>query len=128
MLYTTYLRKINEIPDTAVKILIMQYKQKGLDKYELEWIPELAPADFNAYKFESKITKQDMFNNYKNQLERSPAKEKVDYIISLLEKNVDVYVICCEKDLSECHRRILAQHITDLSGFEWEEFKGGVAI
>lgn len=128
MLYTTYLRQINNIPDTARKILIMQYKQKGLDKYDLEWIPELAPANFNAYKFEAKITKQEMFIEYKEQLERSPAKEKVDEIISSLEKGEDVFVICCEKDLSTCHRRILAQHIKDLTGFEWEEYKGGIAI
>lgn len=126
MLYTTYLNKINTIPDTAEKILIMHYKRKGLDKYDLTWKPELAPENFNAYKFESTITKQQMFQDYKEQLERQPAKDEVNKIISLLREGRDVFLICCEKDLSECHRRILAQHIKELTGFDWEEYKGGI--
>lgn len=123
MLYTSYLGNLNKIPDDSIKIFIVQWKGKiDLLKYNLLWKPELAPLDLSLYKNGS-LTKDKMFTNFKNQLEKSPAKEAVDEIIEYLKEGKDVYLICYEKELCECHRRLVAMHISEKAKIDWKEYK-----
>lgn len=125
MIYTSYLAKLNEIPDDSVKILIMQWKGKiDIYKYNLIWMPSLSPSILNYYK-KDLITKNELFLSYKEQLKEEPALSAINEIIDEIKEGKDVYLICCEKNLCDCHRRILAQHISEITNVQWQEFKKG---
>lgn len=124
MLYTSYLAKLNEIPDDAIKILITQWKGKiDTDKYNLIWKPELSPDSLHLWKNGS-MTKAEMFEKFKEQLERKPSSDVVNEIIKYLEEDKDVYLICYCKELCECHRRLVALYISEKFNIEWKEYKG----
>lgn len=124
MLYTSYLNKINQIPDDAIKILVMQWKGKiDIEKYNLIWRPELSPSLFKSFRSNS-VSKQEAFASFKQELNEEPAKTAINEIIDYLNEGKDVYIICCEKDVCECHRRIVAMHISEKINMKWEEFKG----
>lgn len=124
MLYTSYLAKLNKIPDDSVKILITQWKGKiDTDKYNLIWKPELSPDSLHLWKNGS-MTKVEMFEKFKEQLERKPSSDVVNEIIKYLEEDKDVYLICYCKELCECHRRLVALYISEKFNIEWKEYKG----
>lgn len=124
MLYTTYISRIKDIPDNARKIIIMRYMPKSLKdpKYDLEWKPELAPNDFLLNRFKTKQIKpvefRDEFIDYleTNRL----AIQAINDVISSLDAGEDVYLICCEKNYFECHRRWLSHHLLEL-GYKGDE-------
>lgn len=123
MLYTSYLAKLNKIPDDAIKILITQWKGIiDIDKYNLIWKPELSPDSIHLWKNDS-MTKAEMFEKFKEQLERKPSSDAVNEIIKYLEEDKDVYLICYCKELCECHRRLVALYISEKFNIEWKEYK-----
>ena len=112
MLYTSYLSKLNKLSDDSVKILIMQWKGKlDLSKYNLIWKPELSQIGLSDFKNNIE-TKEKVFSDFKEQLTREPSLTAINEIIDMLKEGKDVYLICCEKQLCDCHRRIVAQHIS----------------
>lgn len=124
MIYTTYLSKIKSIPDNTVKILIMRYKPKWLYKYndDIAWEPLLAPRMFDEYKFDNNISKQELFDDYYDYLENSEIPSKVtSKIIDYIKEGKNVCFICCEKELYDCHRRVLAEYISKKTNVEWKE-------
>ena len=124
MLYTSYLAKLNEIPDDAIKILITQWKGKiDLDKYNLMWKPTLSPDNLYMWKNGS-MTKAEMFEKFKEQLERKPSSDTINEIVKYLKEDKDVYLICYCKELCECHRRLVALYINEKFNIEWKEYKG----
>ena len=125
MLYTTYISRIKDIPDDARKIIIMRFMPKSLKdpKYNLEWMPELAPTDIllNNYKRGS-ISFFDFKEEFEEYLEYNKLVQKsVEDIKKDLLDNKDVYIICCEKNHYECHRRFVRKHICKDSGHEGGE-------
>ena len=123
MLYTSYLSKLNKLSDDSVKILIMQWKGKlDLSKYNLIWKPELSPIGLSDFKNNIE-TKEKVFLDFKEQLKREPSLTAINEIIDMLKEGKDVYLICCEKQLCDCHRRIVAQHISEIANIEWKEYR-----
>ena len=123
MLYTSYLSKLNKLSDDSVKILIMQWKGKlDLSKYSLIWKPELSPIGLSDFKNNIE-TKEKVFSDFKEQLTREPSLTAINEIINMLKEGKDVYLICCEKQLCDCHRRIVAQHISEIANIEWKEYR-----
>lgn len=124
MLYTSYLANLNNIPDESIKILITQWKGKiDVDKYNLIWKPELSPNGLASWKNGTK-TKEEMFLEFKEQLSRKPALDAINDILNYLNKGEDVYLICYCKELCDCHRRLVAQHINDIANITWKEYRG----
>lgn len=123
MIYTTYLSKIKDIPDNAIKILIMKFKPKWINNYkDIIWFKSLAPRLFDEYKFNSDISKEKLFNDYYDYLKNDDVPcESILKIINLIENGKDVCFICCEKDPNECHRKILAEYISKKTNIEWKE-------
>lgn len=125
MLYTTYISRIKDIPDDARKIIIMRFMPKSLKdpKYNLEWMPELAPTDIllNNYKRGS-ISFFDFKEEFEEYLEYNKLVQKsVEDIKKDLLDDKDVYIICCEKNHYECHRRFVRKHICKDIGHEGGE-------
>lgn len=117
MIYTTYLAQIKKIPDNARKIIIMRYMPASLKdpKYNVEWESSLGPDDilFNNYK-KGNITFDELREKYTEQLELNKlTADTINKLIKDIENNPeqDIYLICCEKDYFECHRRFLIKHI-----------------
>lgn len=85
-------------------------------------MPELSPSGLNSYK-NNMATKEEIFSNFKEQLQKEPALSSVNKIINKLKEGKDVYIICGEKNLCDCHRRILAKHISEIAKIEWKEYR-----
>ena len=120
----TDISRIRDIPDDARKIIIMRFMPKSLKdaKYSLEWMPELAPTDIllNNYKRGS-ISFFDFKEEFEEYLEYNKlAQKSVEDIKKDLLDNKDVYLICCEKNHFECHRRFVRKHICDNIGYNFE--------
>lgn len=127
MLYTTYLANISNLDDDMRKILVTRWKpRKGIDidKYNLEWKPELAPSDILLSKYKNAaMTKQEMFEEYKSNLENKlPSLRIVESIVEDIESGKDVVLICYEKDVFDCHRSVLADYISKKYNIEYKEF------
>lgn len=119
MIYTTYLANIKKIPDNARKIIIMRYMPASLKdpKYNVEWEPSLGPDDilFSKYK-KDEISFIEFREKYMDQLELNKQTAcTIDKLIKEIEDNPeeDIYLICCEKNNLECHRRFLLRYIED---------------
>lgn len=124
MLYTTYISRIKDIPDDARKIIIMRYMPKSLKdpKYSLEWMPELAPNDIllgnykrGSIKFPTFIEEFKQYLNY-DQVANIAIKNIKEDVLN----GIDVYLICCEKNHYECHRRFVDKHICDDIGYQYQ--------
>lgn len=127
MLYTTYISRIKDIPTTARKIIIMRYMPSSLKdpKYNLEWMPELAPNDIllNSYKTGA-LKFNDFIEQFQDYLSYNKlVQQSIDDIKQDLIDNKDVYLICCEKNHFECHRRFVLKHICQDFGYEGGEMK-----
>lgn len=124
MLYTTYISRIKDIPENARKVIIMRYIPKSLKdpKYNLEWLPGLAPNDFllNNYK-KGVITLKEFVDEFEIYLEDNiEAQRAIKSITEDVLNGKDVYLICCEKNHFVCHRRFVRKHICDNIGYNFE--------
>lgn len=127
MLYTSYISNMRNLPDGKM-ILITRWAPKSLDlsKFnDARWESILAPADslLAAYK-NGAMTKVEMLNKYKEYLNNSLAVNEICYEINKdIEEGKDVYLICYEKEVFDCHRSVLAQFISDKYDIPWMEYK-----
>ena len=127
MLYTTYISRIKDIPDDARKIIVMRYMPKSLKdpKYNLEWMPHLAPQDMILNKYKSgTISFSELLDEFDDYLNGNKlVKQTVEDIKRDLLEGNDIYLICCEKNHFECHRSQLLTHICSGFGHEGGEMK-----
>lgn len=118
MLYTSYISNIKNIPDNFRKIIIMRYVPKSLKdpKYDLEWMPSLAPSEIllNNYK-NNKISFTEFKDRFIEELMfRKDLQDDLKSIVEDLQNGNDVCLICCEKDYLDCHRTIVKNHIDNV--------------
>lgn len=116
MLYTSYISNIKNIPDNMRKIIVMRYMPKSLKdpKYNLEWMPSLAPSEDLLNNYKSKGLTFSMFNSsfVEELLTRKDAKDSIENILKDLNQGNEICLICCEKDYMLCHRTIVRHLIT----------------
>lgn len=126
MLYTTYISNMRNLPEGKM-VLITRWAPKSLDLSKFDdatWEPILAPSDslLASYK-NGAMTKIEMLNKYKEYLDSNLATN--DLILSLVEEikeGKNVFLICYEKDVFDCHRSVLAQYISEKYNIPWKEF------
>lgn len=123
MIYTTYLSRLKDIPEGAIKVCISrQAPQKTLEKFNCMHALSLAPSPWllREYKEHGDFKKfKDRFIEEKKVV-TSKERDETLKILELCKKN-DVYLICYEKDYTKCHRSIVAQLISNKLGIPWEE-------
>lgn len=123
MIYTTYLSRLKDIPEGAIKVCISrQAPQETLKKFNCMHALSLAPSPWllREYKEHGDFKKfKDRFIEEKKVV-TSKEKDETLKILELCKKN-DVYLICYEKDYTKCHRSIVAQLISNKLGIPWEE-------
>jgi uncharacterized protein YeaO (DUF488 family) len=124
MLYTTYFTKMDKIPDDCIKLIITRFPPKWLDvsKYPNTYIAkELSPSQELLLKYK----KDNNWDEYVIQFyeEMNYRKDMVNMLKKLsniLNKGIDIYLICYEKDYTHCHRSLLGQYFEE-EGIEWKE-------
>lgn len=120
-LYTTYLSKMNKIPEGVMTAVIMRMPPMSILKMtDVVHSPDLSPniEVLRAYK----VNKDwDVFVEKFN--EQMCNDEETIRAICLLMESLEynpVAIVCCEKDPNECHRSLIATYLNSL-GFESEE-------
>lgn len=126
MLYTTYLSNIKNLPEDSIKILITRFRPTSTfnpEKYNLIWRPPLAPSEHLFVRHKEGMSWEDFREAYIEQASTDKSFEKCFYEIKqYLEKELDVFLICYEKDDMQCHRSILRE-IFNCNGIECKEYK-----
>lgn len=130
MIYTTYLSKMKEIPNNALKIFIAidarDNIKDSLKKYNCLWCKEFAPSrelrdsyksnEIPFYLFQAKYIIE-QYNKQKDLV----WNQYYEIIKKELSENKDVYFICYEKDKFKCHRYPFSKMISELSNSEYKE-------
>ena len=127
MLYTSYISNMRNLPEGKI-VLITRWAPKSLDlsKFnDAKWEPILAPADSLLAQYKNgAMTKIEMLNKYKEFLENNlAANELIHSLVQEVKQGGNVFLICYEKDVFDCHRSILAQYISDKYEIPWTEYK-----
>lgn len=125
MIYTTYLSKLKDIPDNAIKVCISRYAPNNtLEKYNCRRIDCLAPTGWLLDRYKTDKDFDRFKKSYLREIsvmtieENNTVKELLDLCV-----NNDVYLICYEKDYELCHRSIVAELISNKLEIPWEEAK-----
>lgn len=130
MLYTSYISNLDKIPKDAIKLIITRYPPKDLNilKYNnIHIVTELSPSKelLNEYK-SSNETLEDWDKyivKFSNEIiTRADMIESIEKIVRGLNKGLDIYLICYEKNYIRCHRFLLAKYIQLKFNIEWKEF------
>ena len=127
MLYTSYISNMRNLPEGKI-VLITRWAPKSLDlsKFnDAKWEPILAPADSLLAQYKNgAMTKIEMLNKYKEFLENNlAANELILSLVQEVRQGGNVFLICYEKDVFDCHRSVLAQYISDKYDISWAEYK-----
>ena len=127
MLYTSYISNIRNLPEGKI-VLITRWAPKSLDLSKFDddcWESILAPADSLLAQYKNgAMTKIEMLNKYKEFLENNIiANELILSLVEQVKQGKNVFLICYEKDVFDCHRSVLAQYISDKYNIPWAEYK-----
>ena len=122
-IYTTYLSRMKYIPKGTMKAIIMRFPPFVNEGPDVVHIPELSPTNELFKKYKGDHDWDYFEKEFQNQIETN--QDTMEYLDLLIENlddpnGNDVCLICCEKDNTLCHRRLIAEYLKFL-GYEWEE-------
>lgn len=119
-LYTTYLAKMKNIPNTETVAVIMRMPPFISKESNIIHIPQLSPKTKLLADYKADNDWDNFKEKFKDQMYNDPeTMEYISFLLKALEVN-DVYLVCCEKDHNVCHRSLIGEYIESL-GFEWIE-------
>lgn len=126
MLYTSYISNMKNLPEGKY-VLVTRWAPKSLDLSKFDdatWEPILAPSDtlLASYK-NGAMTKIEMFDKYKESLSSLACEELILSLVEKVKQDEDVFLICYEKEVFDCHRNVLAQYISDKYAIPWREYR-----
>ena len=126
MLYTTYISNMRNLPEGKY-VLITRWAPKSLDLSKFDdaiWLSILAPPDSLLAQYKNgAMTKVEMLNKYKEHLNTISISETILSLVDEVLQGKDVFLICYEKEVFDCHRSVLAQYISDKYNIPWKEYK-----
>ena len=64
-----------------------------------------------------------MFDKYKESLGSLACEELILSLVQKVRQEEDVFLICYEKEVFDCHRSILAQYMSDKYAIPWKEYR-----
>lgn len=125
MLYTSYISNMRNLPEGKY-VLITRWAPKSLDlsKFDdAEWKPLLAPADNLLAQYKNgAMTKVEMLNKYQEFLRNDLSAKLLIKELAEIAATKDVFLICYEKEVFDCHRSVLAKFISDEYEIPWKEY------
>jgi uncharacterized protein YeaO (DUF488 family) len=139
---TTYFGGLGSVvePDETAEVLgVVRYPQDFVDRVVDRNVPALAPPEelLQAYKaVEGAAEDDDNVVNpsavawrsvgfearYRDHLAKSGQQQVLDNVRERLREHVDVWLVCWEKDVRYCHRRLLADVLVDELGVDVEHY------
>lgn len=130
MLYTTYFSQLDKIPQNAIKLVVTRYAPRDFNmlKYEkLHIVSDLGPSPMLLKQYNSTDKQYNDWIEFKTSFineinSRDDIQHNINKIIKAITKGLDVYLICYERNYNRCHRTILAEYISNKTGYEWKEF------
>lgn len=124
MIYTSYIARLKDLPEDDTKILVTRYKPKGITLSDtLLWAKELAPS-YELLKDwkDGKLSWEDYANRYLDEkFEDDKFMTSIVSLIALDQDEHDTYLLCYEKDDTNCHRSLL-RLILEENGVECKEY------
>ena len=130
MLYTSYLDKLDELPDNSIKIIVMRYYPNDINilKYnKLYFDNTLAPSKeiLDEYNVSNRMI--DDWHKFKSKFNEELKTRKdliysINKLVKLLKINKDVYILCHEYNGMFCHRQLIAKYIEKHYNLPWKEF------
>ena len=111
-IYTTYLYKLKNIPEDATKLFVARdlkpHILDSLNKYNCIHTPQVAPSRELRDKYkQGEIDYEDFLKKYAKEQQNLDKQEVLDFI-NLINPDKDLYLVCYEKDVNTCHRKMLA--------------------
>jgi uncharacterized protein YeaO (DUF488 family) len=121
-LYTTYLSKLKKLSfnDNCNIYFIARYKPASA---KITHFPDVAPSPvlLGSWKL-GQISWEEFEKEYYKELSLNENQANVRLIAqNILDLGQDVCIVCYEKDIKHCHRRLLAEYIKDEYKIDWEE-------
>jgi len=131
-LHTTYFGAIGssvEPDEDADVFAVVRYPQDFIESVTDRNIPTFAPPEelLNAYKAVEAAADRDDIQNasavawdsvdfeerYRDHLNSTGPKQVLNEIRAQLRDRVDIWIVCWEKDVRYCHRRVLADVLVE---------------
>lgn len=130
MLYTSYLSQLDKLPKNSIKLIVTRYLPNDLNilRYDkLYLVQELSPSKELLNKYNSSKKSYDDWVEFRTQFyhemtQRNDMKYNIEKVNRALEKGLDVFLICYERNYNMCHRKLLAEYISKEFKKEWREF------
>lgn len=121
ILYTSYFcnwRKWKQLDAFTVAICRKRPPYMNYDKEGIQELLELAPSEglLKAYK-NGLISKENFRNKFLDELDNVKSSNTLHLIQSLLDKGVNICLLCFERNEDFCHRQIVAE-IFDEVGYK----------
>ena len=131
MLYTTHHLRLDDIPEDAIKLIIMRFPPKEVNmlKYDkIHVVAGLSPSNELINWYNTTYKTYDDWREYEKKFaieiqNREDMNRDIEKVAKLVERGNDVFLICCEKNYNKCHRMLLGNEIKKRYGIEWQEYK-----
>lgn len=125
MVYTTYLSKMKDVPEDAMRVIIMRSSPMSAQGLENTIVKQELSPNFEILMEYKRTSDWDTFKaSFEEQIEKDERViPMLNRIVEALEHN-PVALICCEKDQQHCHRSILAEKLKFLGARVIEIGKG----
>lgn len=118
MFHTSYLARVKKISNNTIPVFVCRYMPISMSGSSHIHCPMLSPDGelLRAYK-NNDIDIGTLKNKYEGYLNNN--KEKIICLVnSLIDEHINICFVCYEKDVSMCHREVLAKFLTE-NGFEY---------
>lgn len=116
-IYTSYFSNAKRLEKAGVMIIgIAQYPPKWFNGVSMK---KLAPTSSILHEPSDEVYEKRFRNEIIGRLEAKSVVEEIESISG----GKDVALCCYEKDINECHRKIVGEWITLNTGIKVEEFK-----
>ena len=123
LLYTSYLAQLDKLPDDIGKLVITRYPpgwvnfDETLDENENGTClaKPLSPGEniLNDYKQDGDWSRY--VRRFKKQMETwRPTVRYIEALVSYMDRDNDIILLCFEKDYKRCHRSLVAQKVEEL--------------
>lgn len=110
-LYLTSTKKISNLPDNCVKLLIARKKLPNMTG--INWVLDLAPSYKLFWDYKNDIISWDEYvKRYNNEL-----KDNYKILLKIktfIDNNINVAIICYCDDYTHCHRSLVAEKMKSM--------------
>ena len=112
MIYTSYISNLKNIPDNYYKLIITRYNKINPKNFNNCFhAAVLSPNEQLLKEFKNgEISYQEFYDRFLKQVYNDNfAKDVIKKILDYDRKDLNVVLLCYEKDLKDCHRCIVGK-------------------